>query len=191
MTARASFLALLLLPLPAFATVVLGLDDPELAAQADTIAFGVVVQTRTEVRDGRAFTLADVQVYKGLRGVNDGGFITVSLPGGRLPGGLEQVVSGAPHLRAGQMLVGFFETRHGTCRPLGLSFGLLDVESVGGELRVFRDLAGVQVVGGGGAAVSPGTYVVAGEPLDDYLGRIAAYVSALPPSSREPNEVNR
>lgn len=173
-------LATLLLPRLAAATIIVPLPEPELVARSGTIVVGTVIRTHPVASaSGMVVTRADVQVTRALRGARVGAVVTVEVPGGALPDGTAVAVSGAPKLRAGDMVFGFLE-RHGDAgRPLGLAFGLLAVRPVGAhDLRVFRNLDGLQLMPKDGAVASARTYAIDGERLDDFAARIEQHVRA-------------
>ncbi len=176
---RLTLLALAVcVPRLAAASIVVPMTEPELVAKSDLIVVGTVVRTRiVRAPSGAVMTRAEVQVSRGLRGAKQGEVVAVEVPGGALGDGTEVVVEGAPRLRPGDTFVGFLE-RHGNAgRPLGLSFGLLEVRQIGpGDQRVFRHLDGLVLMPKAGTSLKPDLYVVAGEPLETFLARIADHV---------------
>jgi len=130
----------LAMPMVAQASVVIAVSENELIERADTIVFGAVVRTSTKVAPGgRVTTVAELQVFRGLRGAKLGEIITVEFPGGRV-GGLVSYAAGAPVLRPGDSVFAFMKTTRGIRRPLGLAYGVLKARSDGlGSYRLFRD----------------------------------------------------
>ncbi len=171
---KLALIALLVLPSLARASAVVALDEAALVQRADTIAYGKIVATSgVRTKSGQIVTLAELQVYRGLRGVRDGETLTLAVPGGRVSGIVAEV-SGAPRPEVGQLVFGFFETHGDERRPLALRLGFVEVRAVSGELRVFRELEGLEVVGKGEVER------IAGEPLTQFLARIRARVDNAP-----------
>ncbi len=179
----------LLLPLlatEASASVIQPLTDAELVRRSDVVVAGVVVWTEVgRTPGGRVFTRAAVQVMNSVKGARVGEVLTVNIPGGKV-GGLLVHVAGAPQLHIGDMAVGFLE-RHGDATvPMGLSFGWLPVRRVSGELRVFRDLDGLQLSSSEGA-VDASRYVIAGVPLERFLNGLSRLELEAPPAAPAPS----
>lgn len=174
-------LLLLVSPSAALATSIVAHSEEELVRRADVIAFGTIVRTHTHVdRKGRVITEAELQVRKGLRGAQDGEFIVIAVPGGKLANGMAARTVGAPSLESGQMVLGFFESRGGARLPLGLSFGLLRVvPDREGSLRVYRELEGLSLFQANGRPAPSEPFELIGVPLDDYLRRIGTRVKEL------------
>jgi hypothetical protein len=180
-----TLLALLLAPSLAEAATVLALDEAALVARADTIVVGSIISTRVVRTPGGVMTEGDLQVYRGLRGAEAGTVITIAVPGGRVAKNLIADVAGAPKLQPGQLVFAFLETWGYQRRPLGLSLGFIEVKSVSGVMRVFRNLEGVQAVG----PTDPNQLVIAGELFTDFLARIEALVAKAPLSPDKSREV--
>jgi hypothetical protein len=179
---RVLLLAVLLSPQLARASTVVALEEAELVSRADTIVYGRVDATQAvRTARGRVVTLVELEVFRGLRGLADGQRMSFAVPGGFLDG-LDADVPGAPRPKVGDLVFGFFETRGGERRPLGMSYGLLQVRGVSNELRVFRDAFGLQLVSPTGEGVAPGAMVIDGEPLADFTARIASRLSGMPPA---------
>jgi hypothetical protein len=120
--------ALLMLPAPARATVLVSMDFPELASSADAIVHGRVASVEARWMEGRRRieSLVTIDVAEYLRG-NLGSPLTVRVPGGEL-GGYRSVFVGAPTFREGDEVILFVATR-GPSLPfvVGLNQGVFRV----------------------------------------------------------------
>ena len=184
-----SLLVLLLHTAPA-ATVV-ALPEAELARRVDAIGFGAVVDTQVATKPGGGVrTRATIQIYRAVVGLTDGQTITIEVPGGDLPNGMRSMVAGAPRLVPGQLVFGFFEQRAGLYKPWGLSFGLLRARrDEGGDVRVFRDLDGLQLLSRKGTPMAAETVRLEDEPLEALIGRIRGHLGI--PGISQPGGLNQ
>jgi hypothetical protein len=176
MQRRSCLLSLVLtfVPIVARASIVVALPEPALIARADTIVFGVVLNTRTLVQPtGVIATQAELQVYEGLRGAKLGEIITLEVPGGRLNNGLVAVSAGAPTFAPGDIIFGFLETTGSVRRPLGLSYGILRAQpDENGRYLLYRDQSDLILVSPTGAPIDPNGSVIHGLPLEELTKRV-------------------
>ena len=143
-----AFIALLTFVLPStvFASSVLAVDEATLVAKADTIVVGSVVSSEFYTGSGGTRTRFYLQVHEGLRNAQEGQVIQMDIPGGSL-GGITTVVTGAPQLKAGAMVVVFLESHGASRRPLGLSYGIYRVDSdTSGAWHVGRQVDGLSLL---------------------------------------------
>ncbi len=166
----------------AWGSVVLAVPEPELARAADVIAFGQIVHTQTEIADGRVVTHATMQVLDAIWHTTVKSFLELYVPGGNLPNRLVATAPGAPRLKNGDMVFGFFQKLENGVVPLGLSYGLLRVRSTqSGDLRVYRELDGLQFVDRSGNPVSTESIKIADVPLKEFAARIRQHLSSVGP----------
>ena len=170
-------IATILAPISAGAAIVVALDEASLVERADTVALGTVVHTTVEVGPrGGIVTHARIQVGRALKGSAAGAVLDVLVPGGILPSGRGSRVAGAPSLRSGDVVLGFFEARETHQVPWGLSFGLLRVSgNPASGFRVTRDVRGLSLVGASGGPVSASSVAIVDEPLDQLWRRLEHY----------------
>lgn len=175
-------LLLLFAPTSLHATTIVALPESDLVARADAIVFGTVLATRTFVTpEGRARTRADLQVHKALRGARDGDVIVLESPGGKVAEGLVSRVDGAPTFRVGMQVFAFLEIHGDAHRPLGLSYGLLNVvRDRTGAYRVQRNLKGLSFVSPRGLPVAPASVRIDAAPLDEIMARVRTHLRGLP-----------
>jgi hypothetical protein len=125
-----------LAPLPGATLLHLGLND--LILKSTTIVHATVQPSYSDLRGSVIYTHYQVQVEKTYKGTAVT-FLDLAVPGGTLSG-VQQVVSGAPTLAAGQDYFLFLWTsKSGLTQVIGLSQGLFQVtrNSVG-QLTVSR-----------------------------------------------------
>ncbi len=143
-----AFIALLTFVLPStvFASSVLAVDEATLVAKADTIVVGSVVSSEVFPAAGGARTRYFLQVHEGLRNAREGQVIEMDVPGGTL-NGMTTVLTGAPQLRTGAMVVVFLESHGASRRPLGLSYGVYRVDAdTAGTWHVGRQIDGLSLL---------------------------------------------
>ncbi|MBN1962034.1 MAG: hypothetical protein JW841_13900 [Deltaproteobacteria bacterium] len=183
-------LSLTLAPVIASASVIIPLAEPKLVAAADTVFWGTVVDiTAQQDANGFVTSLFKVQVYQGLKGTKLGDEVIIEVPGGDLNTGVSVAVTGSPRPNIGDMVFCFAE-RHGqTLRPLGMSFGMLAIKQEAGtnNLRVYRNLNGLQLTAKSGKAIDATNYMISGEKFDDFIARIEKQIQALPTQSAAKN----
>lgn len=183
-------LILLLLPISAFASTVVAVNEAELVARADTIVVASIIRTKTVINPGGVVvTHAEAQVYLGLRGAKFGDILTLQVPGGPI-GRYVAHTPGSPKLSPGDVVFAFLDSKGGVHRPLGMSFGLLRVrKAADGSQRVFRETAGLVMMSPNGLPANPADYVINDLPLDEMIARVDRRLRELgvPP----PGEVRR
>jgi hypothetical protein len=166
---------MLLLALPARATVMVPLDVRAMTARADRVVRGVV-ESQAARLDEHKRIVTDVRVrvsrvYKGSAAAGD--VVVITREGGSL-GGIGMRVAGAPEFSDGEEVLVFVQARGGATWTVGMAQGKLAVTTGGdGKKRVAQNLAGVQWSGAAGAntATTP-------RLLEDVEREILGYVAA-------------
>jgi hypothetical protein len=141
--------AALLLPRLAHATTMVPPSDDEMVSGAQVIALAAVERLEVVIsRSGQVMTHAELKIERGVRGVDDGTFISMEYPGGTLANGMKSTVPGAPQLKVGDRVFTYLRPGHsGALLPIGLRFGVLDVhKDLQGQLRASRRLDGLSFI---------------------------------------------
>lgn len=147
-----------LLPGLASATTMVAPTDDEIVQKSEVIGMAVVRRLEVVVSpSGQIVTHAELQVERGVRGADDGAFVSMSYPGGQLPNGLKSSVAGAPVLAVGdRVFVYLHANKAGSMLPVGLRFGVLDVHrGKDGRFRASRRLEGLSFLDKSGEAIAP------------------------------------
>lgn len=139
---------------PAEATTLQQLSLGEMAQKATAIVRAKVTGSVEILRGTDVFTVYQLETLETVKAPNGIKPAGVAVPGG-IAGGLRQVVTGAPLLRAGQEYVLFLWTsRSGLTQLMGMSQGLFTVErTTTGDVIATRAAAGEQILDGAGRAV--------------------------------------
>ena len=141
------------------------------------VVMGVVVDRVVRVKKGSEIvTQAVLQIHQHIYGAEAMRFVTLEVPGGKLPNGLEAVVSGTPKLAVGDMVLGYFERHGDVFWPLGLAYGVLRVHlNSEGKAFVRRHMDGLRLIRG--RDVSGRVQLLEQpEPLSTYLRRLGEII---------------
>ena len=126
--------------LPVAATSVLPISLQRMAAAADVIFHGTVIDNRVE-RDpasGNAATYTTFEVTELVKG-KTGATHTIKQIGGELPGGgMRQIIHGVPRFSPGQEYVVFLPKASslGFASPIGLKQGRFEVSRINGQAAI-------------------------------------------------------
>ncbi len=145
-------------PRVASATTLVAPTDDELITRSQVIGMAVVRRLEVVVAPGgQVVTHAELQIEQGVRGADDGDFVSMSYPGGQLANGIKSSVAGAPVLAVGDRVFVYLRpNRAGSLLPVGLRFGVLDVHrGKDGRFRASRRLEGLSFLDKTGEAVAP------------------------------------
>jgi len=151
---RSVVVLLALLWLPARGSVVRALDLPDLCRGADVVVHGVVIEARSGWEGKRIITRVTIGIAETLKGA-PGARVTVRRLGG-VVGGVGQSVAGEAALAPGDEVVLFLARKPDGYVMLGMSQGVYRVSADArtGERRARRELEGLALVRGAGAAVT-------------------------------------
>lgn len=130
---------------PAFATVMLKLELPQLVGRADTIFVGKVTKLDSHWTDDHKHIVTDATfaVVQNVRGATVGQPIVVRSLGGTVDG-VGMRVFGSPQFQVGQEALLFTEPRKGHRYVTGMMQGAFPVvRSADGHARVQRSSAGL------------------------------------------------
>jgi hypothetical protein len=153
----------LLTPRLAQATVMVAPSEDELVSGAQVIGMAVVQRLEVVIApSGQVMTHAELKIERGVRGADDGDFVSMDYPGGTLPNGLVSSVPGSPNLEVGDRIFAYLRPgRTGALLPIGLRFGVLDVHrGKDGRFRANRRLDGLTLVDKTGAATPTTRYIL-------------------------------
>lgn len=157
---------------PAQATTVQRLSLEQLQSRSTTVAVGHVVASRAAFDGGVVWTTTSIEVEECWQGQCQVGQPLELRTLGGVVGELEQRVSGLHAPRVGERLL-LFGRRDGAGRlsPVGLSQGLLRIESFGQRRVAMRDLRGLRLIdtAGGTTAGEESTVMI---PLDELRGLV-------------------
>ena len=183
-------LLFLFTPRLAGATVMVAPTEDELVSGAQVIGMAVVQRLEVVVgQSGQVMTHAELKIERGVRGADDGDFVSMDYPGGRLANGVVASVPGAPNLKVGDRVFAYLRPgRTGALLPIGLRFGVLDVHrGKDGRFRANRRLEGLTLVDKTGAATPTTRYtlndVVVDKLVEDTQARMRKLrIDAGPPA---------
>lgn len=97
--------------------------DAELIEKADAIIRGVVVSSRVVESGNRLIeTVYEIAVTRGLKGLEDGGFVSVRSPGGTIAGRF-LIVQSAAHFSEGEEVLLFLSREGGKWSPTDMTLG--------------------------------------------------------------------
>lgn len=138
-------LALMLVPLTSFATVVMALSMEELTARSPLVVRGVVHRVDTQWGEyNRIWTYAEVVVHETFKG-SVRTTVLVKQPGGFIEG-RGQSVAGAAQFKAGEEVVLFLEPatdETNTFVPYSMAASKVTLADKGGKRLATRDLSGI------------------------------------------------
>ncbi|MEL6546871.1 MAG: hypothetical protein AAFQ82_19755 [Myxococcota bacterium] len=158
------------------ATTVVALDDAGLVRNSSVIGVVQVLRTHSESTSKGVFTLAEVQFYQSLKGMQRGDVLTVQTPGGPMGNGMVMRIAGAPQFQVGQMFLGFFHDHGGVFKPTAMSLGVMPiVRDADGIARVVQKIDGLGFLTPDGKS-SAARVRVNNEPLADVLARFRELV---------------
>jgi len=172
------------------ATTLQRLDLPEMIEKSTSIVRARVVSSSGITRHGDVFTIYKLEVLEqwkqtGHNAPPHNASTEVAVPGG-VAGGIRQIVSGAPTLRAGDEYVLFlWQGKSGLTQLMGLTQGLFRVVSVAGPERAYEDAEAVQ------AAATEQMLDAAGRPvrpdaMSFKLSALRARVAGTSPANNTP-----
>ena len=157
------------------AATVRPLSIEEMTAEATSVVHARVEESRVEAAGPLIYTVYRLEISETLKG--EPAAAEIALPGGRL-GAAEQHYSGVPDLQQGREYVLFLWTGpSGRTQAVGLSQGVLRIETRGDEVRVRRGRLA-------DAFIAPGEDRAGDEAInmsfDEFAARVRAGLAAQP-----------
>ena len=173
--------ALIGLPGLAGAAVVQVQGETELVQKSDAVVMGTVASVTTRVqRGGGVITMAELRIFRSLRGVSPGQTISVVVPGGQLDNGMISYVAGAPTPKVGDWAVLLLESKGELWTPRGLSLGWIQLRgSEASGFIAYRELDGLSLVGDSGVSVASEPYRIRAMPLDKLWTKLESSMTVL------------
>lgn len=172
----------------AHATSVVALDDEGLVRNSSIIGVAQVLRTHTESSDRGVFTIAELQFYQGLKGVQANDVVAVQIPGGPMGNGMVMRVSGAPQMKTGQLFLTFLHEHGGVFKTTAMSLGVMPIViDANGVSRVLQRTDGLAFVSPDGGVVPPRVRVN-NQPLNDVLDHFRGIVDRQGATPSDPTD---